>query len=406
MLICTQKKLWALFVILNKHYLIFFLLCFLVAATTPAIVGVCLGATLFLVGIISVTLFFFRRKSSGYRKSGVYLTTRSPNSEDFPLQSQLIIPRKTSGDSQSHYVRTPHLVMKKSPSPPFYPSPSPRTSPLTPPTDDSETGGGGGTGGGLRGGHNPRSIAIRSNPQAEEYAEIHGRVSRGRSPHLVNTSYGTTTTMSSPSVHMVYQSAPTHHLPASAGGSRAGSRSQKTSPTSPTSSTSSSTTNPDTVMNQRNGNSTTITVEAPQPGGSAGPGTSGGGSSSGGDVVTTTVTTVEDSKQPSHSGKAPAEKNQSLSGGGEFGLGALCFKMRWAIFLLIIVGYFFVEEGVSKNDYIFWGKFNFIIFLVTGNMILSASKRRKGIKAGGADVLLLSLLLGKCKWNGFLINGD
>lgn len=326
---------------MNSQNCMFFYYIF--AATTPAIVGVCLGATLFLVGIISVTLFLFRRKSTGYRKSGVYLTSRSPNSEDFPLQSQLIIPRKTSGDSQSHYVRTPHLVMKKSPSPPFYPSPSPRTSPLTPPTDDSE--------GGVRGGHNPRSIAIRSNPQAEEYAEIHGstltssssgagRGSRGRSPHLVSTSYGTTTSMSSPSMHAVYHS---HLPPTTAGGSnRPAARSPRTSPqTSPTTANASSCiTNPE-MLNQRNGNTMMESTSSAGGGGAGGSGIGSSGAGCGGvnNMETSTSVAVESSSKgaspnndstnaTSSTVAVPPLASQSLSGGGEFGLGSLFFKMR------------------------------------------------------------------------------
>lgn len=255
-----------------------------IAATTPAIVVVCLGATLFLVGIIAVTTFFFRRKSSVlYRKSGVYLTNRSPISEEIPLRSQIVIRRKSDATCGA---RTPHLVMKKSPSPPFAASTSKNASPGTPPTEEE---------GGLGGRKiNRNAIAIHTNPicNTATYCEVHGSTKCNHaksSNHLVK---------------------------------RENSKSPRTSPQiSPSTSTPANLGSHEThLFNQRNGNSTDFSAMT----GSTTP----GGLISTLSESTTSVMVPTENRESATIEAAGTSTIPTLTVGGQNNLGVLHFRIR------------------------------------------------------------------------------
>ncbi|XP_035702668.1 synaptotagmin-4 isoform X2 [Folsomia candida] len=273
------------------------------AATTPAIVVVCLGAGLFLVGILAVTSFFFRRKSTVvYRKSGVYLTNRSPIAEEIPLKSNQIIIRRKS-DVTTCGARTPHLVMKKSPSPPLHyaASSSKSGSPITPPTEEI------GGGGGCRK-INRNAIAIHTNPicNTATYCEVHGST---------KCTHSSATNMKS-SNHLV---------------KRENSRSPRTSPQiSPSTSTPANLGSHETIsLGPKNVNSNYTTDFIPESDADANPvdlmqsltaTTETGISPPSGVMGSRDITSLESMAGPSSSEK---------TGGGQNHLGILHFKIRY-----------------------------------------------------------------------------
>jgi len=130
-------------------------------------VVVLLGASLFLVGILALAALLMRNRRSTpcYRKGGVFLSPR----EDPPL-----LP-----------TRTPHLVLKKSPSPPFASSPPKGPSPSTPPNKSSST-----------------TVTIQTNPFCEERPRLTNHLTKGpKSPPQLSPSTPTSLPPTIPTPH-------------------------------------------------------------------------------------------------------------------------------------------------------------------------------------------------------------
>ncbi|GFQ70369.1 synaptotagmin-4 [Trichonephila clavata] len=86
---------------------------FFIAVTTPALIGICLGSTFFLISLAAVTCFCYRRRSSGSASQKLTSVLKKSHHPDKPL----VLRKPTAVKSPSSGSVGGPVLMKKSPSP-------------------------------------------------------------------------------------------------------------------------------------------------------------------------------------------------------------------------------------------------------------------------------------------------
>ncbi|CAL1284779.1 unnamed protein product [Larinioides sclopetarius] len=84
-----------------------------VKVTTPALIGICLGSTFFLISLAAVTCFCYRRRSSGSASQKLTSVLKKSHHPDKPL----VLRKPTAVKSPSSGSVGGPVLMKKSPSP-------------------------------------------------------------------------------------------------------------------------------------------------------------------------------------------------------------------------------------------------------------------------------------------------
>ncbi|PRD33073.1 UNVERIFIED_CONTAM: hypothetical protein NCL1_18518 [Trichonephila clavipes] len=98
-----------------------------ITVTTPALIGICLGSTFFLISLAAVTCFCYRRRSSGSASQKLTSVLKKSHHPDKPL----VLRKPTAVKSPSSGSVGGPVLMKK--------SPSPTQSKISPPGGSSRT---------------------------------------------------------------------------------------------------------------------------------------------------------------------------------------------------------------------------------------------------------------------------